>query len=423
MAAMTNEEMKEYITLHMDSDLQFVLSDSGVSLDGQMAICRHYSSLKKFRAIGDTRPEVRRACFQDFGIPQDTPQARSETAAVVSAWETAQEYIAKETELRAEAKVSGQPRQLQTHERQAMVRAVEAVYGPLPEVEAPSADYLSLKAEETETNELSAAPLDEITSRKDSTTSSMQSTLDASGHVRITRTKIKSKVPSNTEEYRRVMRVETNAWLCMAARYKAKAWLHNLSADAFNKFVDYILGERVYGIQIPSLSGDSPQRVKPDWAIVLSYEHKLRKEALKLVMNEGYTLGDALKVVIKDADLKEAFFTTPIALRAALLPGASSSSGSYPPPQNKWSRPNTKGPGKGIASKGKSKGFSKGKQIRKELTGLTLAWRTPDNRELCFNYNSGGECSGQCGRVHQCRVKGCYGDHPAVKHKELVGGA
>eukprot|EP00435_Cladocopium_sp_Y103_P009962 s5620_g2.t1 len=304
-----------------------------------------------------------------------------------------------------------------------MVKAVEAAYGPLPEIESPSADSLSLKAEETETNELTAAPLDEITSRKDSTTSSMQSSLDASGHVRITRTKVKSKVPSNTEEYRRVMRVETNAWLCMAARYKAKSWLHNLTAEPFNKFVDYILGERVYGIQIPSLSGDTQQRVKPDWAIVLSYEHKLRKEAFKLVMNDGYSLGDALKSVIKDADLKEGFFTTPIALRAALLPGASSSSSAFPPPQNKWPRPNTKGPGKGATFKGKAKGSSKGKPFRKELIGLTLAWRTPDNRELCFNYNSGGDCNGQCGRVHQCRVKGCYAGHPAVKHKELMGGA
>ena len=52
--------------------------------------------------------------------------------------------------------------------------------------------------------------------------------------------------------------------------------------------------------------------------------------------------------------------------------------------------------------------------------GLQLAWRTPDNRELCFGYNT-GNCNGKCDRVHQCRVKGCYMDHPAIKHKEIVG--
>lgn len=272
-----------------------------------------------------------------------------------------------------------------------------------------------------------AAPLDEITSKKDSATSSMQSSLDSSGHVRITRAKVKTKVPSNTEEYRRAIRVEGNAWLCMAARYKSKSWLNNLTMDPFLKFTDYILGERVYGIQIPSLAGEAQQRARPDWAIVLNYEHKLRKEAFKLVTNHGETLADALRAVIKDADLKEAFFTTPIALRAALLPGSGSSTSAQPPPQNKWPRPNFKGPGKGSSFSsglGKGKGKAKGKrEIKKEFMGLTLAWRTPDNRELCFNYNSGGDCCGQCGRVHQCRVKGCYGDHPAIKRKEIMGGA
>lgn len=92
--------------------------------------------------------------------------------------------------------------------------------------------------------------------------------------------------------------------------------------------------------------------------------------------------------------------------------------------QNKFPRYNNKGGGKsyqqGKTKGGKAGGKSKGKEIRKELQGLQLAWRTPDNRELCFGYNA-GNCSGKCDRVHQCRVKGCYADHPAIKHKEIVG--
>ena len=63
---------------------------------------------------------------------------------------------------------------------------------------------------------------------------------------------------------------------------------------------------------------------------------------------------------------------------------------------------------KGKGSKGK------GKEIRKELAGLQLAWRTPEIRELCFGYNA-GNCNGNYDIVHQCQVKGCYGDHPAIK--------
>ena len=46
--------------------------------------------------------------------------------------------MSKEVELKAEAKVLGQPRVLQIHERQAMLRAVEAIHGVLGDSECPS---------------------------------------------------------------------------------------------------------------------------------------------------------------------------------------------------------------------------------------------------------------------------------------------
>ena len=292
---------REYVQTQMDSDLQFILSDSGVALVHQAAIARHYGSLRKFSALGDDRAAIRTACLQDFAIAGDTPENRSQIAAIVSSWETSKEYLAKEIELKAEAKVLGQPRILQIHERQAMLKAVEAIHRSLNDSECPASDYLSLKAEETEANEPSAAPLDEILSKLASSSSSLQSTVDSSSHIRVTRTKNKSKMPTTTEEYRKVLKVEMFAWLAMASRYKAKHWLHGLTAEPFLKFVEFILGDRVYGIQIPTSDG-SLQKVKPDWTIVLAYEQKLRKEAMKKVM-EGHTLADAMNAVIRDADL------------------------------------------------------------------------------------------------------------------------
>eukprot|EP00435_Cladocopium_sp_Y103_P046899 s1608_g13.t1 len=217
-------------------------------------------------------------------------------------------------------------------------------------------------------------------------------------------------MPATTEEYRKVLKVGMYAWLAMAAKYKLKHWLHGLTADPFLKFTEYILGDRVFGIQIPTSDG-SQQRIKPDWAIVLSYEQKLRKEAMKLVM-EGHTLAASLVAVTKDADLKEAYFTTPAALKYA-------ASDSQP---NKWQRFNSKGgtssfSGKSFNSSSKGKGKGKGK---------AKSSSNPDprfkglGRELCFAWNS-GDCDGSCGRVHQCRVKGCYGDHKAVEHKQKQG--
>eukprot|EP00435_Cladocopium_sp_Y103_P068426 s272_g31.t1 len=367
---------REFIQNHLDADVQFILSESGVNLANQVSIARHYGSLRKFSALGDDRAAIRTACLQDFAIVNDSPESRSQIASIVAAWETAKEYLAKEIELKAEAKVLGQPKVLQIHERQAMLRAVEAVHGTLSDAECPSSDYLSLKAEETETNEPSAAPLDEILSKLASSHSQIQSTVDGAGHIRVTRTKTKSKMPSTTEEYRKVLKVEMYSWLAMAARYKAKHWLHGLTAEPFLKFTEYILGDRVYGIQIPTSDG-SLQKIKPDWAIVLAYEQKLRKEAMKRVM-EGHTLADSLVAVTKDAELKEAYFTTPVALKYAASDGQ----------PNKWQRFNSKGGSSSFSGKsfnnspkGKSKGKGKSKssnQSDPRFKGLNLAWRTPD---------------------------------------------
>ena len=215
-----------------------------LQLQGVMELSGSLTQLE----TGDDRAQIRTACLQDFAVPQDTPENRAEVAAIVAAWETAKELVAKEDELRAEANVLGQPKILQSHEKQSVIRAVERIHGTLGESKPPSSDYLALKAEETELNEPSAAPLDEITSKKDTASSQIQSTVDSSGHLRVTRTKNKSKIPVNTEEYRKVMRAEMFSWLCMSACCGAKNWLHGLEASDFNKFVDFILGERVLGI-------------------------------------------------------------------------------------------------------------------------------------------------------------------------------
>ena len=128
---MNPAEEREIVATNMDSDLQFILGDSGVSLSNMVSVARRFGTLRRFNALADDRAGIRTACLQDFAIPQDTPDNRAQVAAIVTAWETAQEYVAKETEIRAEAKVLGQPRMLQTHERQAMVKAVEAIYGVL----------------------------------------------------------------------------------------------------------------------------------------------------------------------------------------------------------------------------------------------------------------------------------------------------
>ena len=66
MAGDPDQDDRDFIAENMDADLQFILSESGVSLHRQAAIARRYGSLKKFNAIGDDRAQLRVACLQDL---------------------------------------------------------------------------------------------------------------------------------------------------------------------------------------------------------------------------------------------------------------------------------------------------------------------------------------------------------------------
>ena len=405
MAVVTDADRRSFIAQHVSADLQYVWQDNEVSLQNQYLLGQHYKSLKVFSTFCDTKAEVRAALREDFRIDQAADAAtRAEVARIVTSWEVSRELASKEQELRAEAKVLGMPRISQHSERQSMLKAVEGVVGKLQEAETPSNEYLALKVEETENNEPTASSLDEVTSKFETSTSALQSSLDASGHVRVTKTKLKGKLPKDTEALRRVLKLEGISWLCVAAKFKHKHWLHGLTLADWTKFTDYILGDRVNNMKI-QVEGQS-QSINPPWSVILTYEHRLRKEAFKLVQAGEKSLSEALAEVIKNADLKESFFTTPIAL------GALQSGG------KKWRR---LGDGKGKndykGRKGKKGDGKKGGG--KDHHGNPLSSRTPDGREICYAFNSQG-CKGKCGRVHVCRVAGCYGDHSAREHSKYA---
>ena len=415
MAAAPTDAQKREAINKADSDLQFVLGEAGLSLDTQWAVVQRHSTLRRFQAIADSRAEARASGKADFGLPDDNPEGRQQIAGIVAAWELAKDLIAKETETHAEAKVLGQPRILQVTERQAMLKAVIAVYGQLGESETPSAEYLALKSEECEANEPQASTLDAISSKKTALTTSIQSTLDASGRIHITQQKSKAELPATTEAYRKVMRVEAYAWLCMSARFKSKQWLQGLKLSDFDTFVGYILGERVAQLSVPTTHLPDVPALTPPWDVVLAYEHRLRKEAFRLVNEEDQTLAAALATVVSSAELKETYFTTPLALSVLERP-------------RKWHKgfgkdgKSGKG-GKGSRGKGKEGKGKDGKgKSDPALKGLQLVWRTPEGRDICFAFNSQG-CDGKCGRLHVCRVKGCYQDHAAKDHKQKVAGA
>eukprot|EP00435_Cladocopium_sp_Y103_P067848 s408_g30.t1 len=416
--AVDDAQKREFLQKNVTSDLQYIWEDSAVSLDVQYRLAQHYKSLRVFVAIAETTAEIRNEMRTDYQLdPAGGPEQRAETARVVSAWTAGKQLYAKENELQAESKVLGVARNLQHSERQAMLRAVEANLGALADNDTPSAEYLALKVEECENSEITASTLDEVTSKAHKTTASLQTSLDPAGHVRVVKNKTKGSLPSNTEEYRQAMKLEAITWLCMSAKFKSKQWLSDLKYEHFQKFIDYILG--VNAIKVPL---DNQQvAMRPSWALVLQYEHRLRREAFKLVNRGEKTLAEAIVQVTKDPDLKEAFFTTPLALTASETPSKfqkNNNNGNHD--FGGKSKGRTKGKNSFASYKGASKGGTKGFNSKGKHGDLQLVSQMPDGRDICFAYNSQG-CNGKCGRVHVCRVKGCFGDHAAREHSKIQG--
>lgn len=393
-----------WVNTNVDADLQFIFQEAGVDEQTQYNVGQHYKTVKRFSAIADDRAGVRAALDADFHIRPDSAANRSRIAAVVSAWDTAQHYHEEDIKLRQEAKGLGIPRPLPHTDRSAMIRAVETARGEeIGEKDQPSTEYIAVLLEEIEQDEVTAHSLDEVTSRKESQALQLQSSIDQSGRVRITRQRPKGKLPGNTEELRHKLRIEANAWLMVASKMRNKPFLRNLEQRHFDRYTDYILGEKCYLLMVPGPSGEKSP-LQPPWHIILDYEFEMRKKALKVAQKENRPLHETLKEATENSEIKDLYFTSPVTFAAVQRPTK----------YIKTDLEEDKGKGKGKKGKGKGRG---GKASFLPGTKLELVTHTPDGKQICYRYNmKGKKRDGKCGRVHVCRVRNCNADHPAFEH-------
>jgi hypothetical protein len=394
-----------------------------------------YSSIRRFSGIEDTRAAVRAALITDLDLDptaagQPGQDARLALSAVVTAWEAARERISQETHMRAEARVLGVTRQVDSTDRTAMKLAVELRFGKIPLHEAPSGDYISHKLEQLEENELVACPLDEVSSMTDADLSATVTGFDNAGRTQLFRKRAKGSLPLTPESFRTRLRVERNVWLYMATKFVNRPFLAGLTQAVWEEWTDYFLGNKVFLLEV--MHGDGTKHcLNPPWNIILNYELECRKRALILVVDNNINLSTAMGLVIKDAEIKELAFTSPIALAGRR--GGKGDAGAWPgkgaqrrakggPYNNSGSgkgegKGSGKGAGKGSGSgKGKGAGRGKGK-------GKGLAKGTPDGKQICFAFNSAEGCPSPCpyDRLHVCRNWGCYGSHSVLECTRAAG--
>ncbi|CAK0793696.1 unnamed protein product [Prorocentrum cordatum] len=190
------------------------------------------------------------------------------------------------------------------NERALMRRAIPKS-SKLSDDEILRAHDLTAKVDEVEQNEPKASPLDEIAHLEHSDEVDPTVAPDQSGTFRTIRQKLKIDVPNDLEAYRKRMRMDLHLWLMLSARFMNKPWLEGTTFGPFERFVDYILGKKIFKTFV-----DEPDREVPSWSLVLSFEHRLRVEALKLVRDQGHALSKALDHVVADSSLRSLHFVT-----------------------------------------------------------------------------------------------------------------
>jgi hypothetical protein len=412
----TDGQMRAYVMEHTDADLVYVFEDIQLPLKIQYKIVEvGFRTLRAFSGLEESRQEVRKLATTLF-LVDAIPENIFTISQICAAWETSREFVTKDTALRAEAKVLGQSRPLGTTEKTAMKRMLELKWGKVAKAETPSPAYLAEKLEECEQDEPQAAALDEISSVEDKEVPIISSDVNLMGAIIVTKKRGRHSLPTDPETYRAKMKIEANVWLMLAQKFPNRPWMTDLSPVHFLTFVDYILSKKVNGLEVNGVL------VSPAWTITLGYELACRQKAFELVREDGHTLKSALVAVTRDTELKELYFTTPIAIGSRS--GATSSTSGIPAIPNV---PNPAGNRKKrklelylakqaatAAAKGTKGGKGKGKGKGKEDKS-NLASSTPDGRQICFAYNAGG-CAGSCGRVHVCRIKGCFKDHTMAEH-------
>ena len=379
------------------TDLKFLLARQEVSVANQRLFYHHgVTTIEKMANIAKDREDMVKMLKEHWDLDQDASlDARVQVAAILCAYTNAQARSQRAAEVDAEHDVQEWTKPVVAGEWAAMKSALERRHGLMEDRVMPSKEYVEKKLAEVEQGEYRAEALSEVVAKEEVDPDSMIPIWDTKGRLTMKRGASKVPDPSNAEELRRRLGVMKNALELVALKHTNRNELQGDWAKVFEEYKEYLLGEYVFGLSAKDVDGNVV--ATPPWSLVLSYEHAVRKQAVKLVNTEGKPWVVSLKIAWKDATIKERNFTTPLALYAK-----------RPPPP--WRDNAQQSAFRKTEAKGKSKG--KGKSGKGKQQGGHCATHTPEGDMICFRFNTPGE---KC-KAKKCKFKHVCGSCFSAKH-------
>ena len=369
-------------------------------------------SMQMFSAIATDRSGLALLAKDSLGIdPATTASDAIKLAALYLAWQSASKRVKVQDELDADHSAQRMPKSVPASEMMSLKDQFESSYYSLRDAEMPARSSFEDLCEQLDAGELRPMALRHFGSRSDDEEAEVGALqLGKSGQVKIKKNKIETSVPTNAEELRLKITLMNNHLLFTKFRYPNKATLRDLTPFVFMEYTNYLMGKHVAQMEAQTIDGITLHR--PSTKLLLNYEYQMRKEVIEN-FNDGVAMARGFKAVVKNSDVRERYFSTPLAVSSA---SQSMEKINKEGSRHTWSKP-VSGGGKGKGKKGKS-GGGKGKG-KERVSGVT-----PDGRQICFAWNNKDEgCAGQCNRVHCCRL--CLStQHPMYEHpKGGHGGA
>ena len=403
-AEMAAPTVEEYIA-RLSPDLQGLLEARRIPRQTQADLSRHgIDNVPMLSAIAINRDGLQIVAKDLLGIDVDAGGDQTiRFAQLFLAWQAATKRIKVQDEMDAEAASQKEPKQVPPQELQALRIKFEEEFYKLKESETPARASLEDLFEQLDGGELRPMALRHFGSRADDEDAEMGSLhIGKAGQVKVKKSRVETSPPTNLEEFRAKIVLAANHFLFAKFRYPNKESLRRINPFTFLDYLGYLTGRHVAQMETQTVDGVMLHR--PSVKLLVSYEYQMRKEVVEEV-NLGKCMAEELKKVIRNADIRERHFSTPLAVSSA-----SQALQSQWNDRRRWQpyEYNKEGKGKGKKGKGKQKG-KKGAE--------TVHSMTPDGRQICYAWNNKKEgCKAPgCQRLHVCRVCLDQG-HPMYEH-------
>ena len=419
----------------LDSDLQLILAGLNVDIGHQaIAYDRQLVSVRMFATLADTRADARarvRVLWEidpsENGITQQEAIARmASEIKLVASWESCRNRAEERDKVEAQRAIANQPLQLSQNEFKGRRGIYEQIFRKLEDDEAPAKSYLEALETRIGDGDFKAERLLEVITEDEDIDDGAPDIMfnRETGTFKPVSKKKTGKIPSNSEELRKVLAVLGHAWCYMKLSHQNRAWLQTMSPEVIRLHTEHILGKEVVGME--SFNEAGKVCCQPPWPLVLAYEFRIRKYVLEAARDKKMGMAEGFEAARKDRDHRDKYFINPLrlnhptstsatalALWAPPAAEAPSRASPYPGPSGKdWQGKD--GYGK---AKGRGKGKDKGKKGRKGSTKSDpyealpyfskMQEKTPDGKPICKAHNHPRlSCSygKNCRFVHCCSI-------------------